>query len=255
VGITFTGKIAASGLTGYQQETGNAAGLTVVSDPLGTAGNVLRAHMALGDALAGGSYRSEVNIDPIRTPVGGVAWYWWRTYLPTDWIVGGNPTVIWQVHDTPDGGDPARRPPLECDVEGDELVIWSTAATSAGNDAQVNRTVWRSPLDQYLGVWTDWVAGVTWNYTSAGALSVWRNRRRVFTEAAQKNCFNDVNGLYPKLGVYTPLGLSAGIPSRTVWHQGLVVGDSAYSTYDAFATAAGLQSELEPAMFRGSALA
>lgn len=245
MGITFTGKIASTGLAGYQQETGNPAGLTVVADPLGTAGNVLRAHMALGDSLAGGSYRSELNIDPIRTPVGGVAWYWWRTYLPTDWIVGGNPVYIWQVHDTPDGGDPNRRPPLEAHVEGDRLWIISSAAISGVNDNQVNRFVWSMPLAEALGVWTDWVVGVTWNYTSAGALTVWRNRRRVFTETGQKNCFNDVNGLYPKLGVYTPLGLSAGIPSRTVWHQGLVVGDSAYSTYTAFAAAAGIPSELE----------
>ena len=245
MGITFTGKIASTGLTGYQQETGNASGLTVIADPLGEAGNVLRAYLAFGDPLAGSSHRSEVNIDPIRTAVGGVAWYWWKTYLPSDWTVGGNPTVIWQVHDTPDGGDAARRPPLECDVEDDEIVIWSTAATSAGNDAQVNREVWREPLSDQLGRWVDWVVGVTWNYTSSGALTVWRDRRKVFTETGQKNCFNDVAGLYPKLGVYTPLDLSAEIPSRTVYHQGLVVGDNAYSTYAAFAAAAGIPSELE----------
>lgn len=250
--ITFTGRIASTGLAGYQQETGNAAGLTVVADPLGTAGNVLRAHLALGDTLAGGSHRSELNIDPIRTAVGGVAWYWWRVYLPADWVVGGNPTVIWQVHDTPDGGDPVRRPALECDVEGNELVIWSSAAISGVNDNQVNRIIWRAPLADHLGSWVDWVVGVTWNYTSGGALSIWRDRRRVFVETGQKNCYQDVAGLYPKLGVYTPLDLSAEIPSRTVYHQGLVVGDSAYASYSAFATAAGLQSELEPVMFRGS---
>lgn len=242
--ITFAGRVGSTGLTGYQQETGNAAGLTLVADPLGAAGNVLRAHMALGDTLAGGSYRSEVNIDPVRAAVGSTAWYWWRTYLPPDWIVGGNPVCIWQVHDTPDGGDPSRRPPLEADVEGSDLVIWSSAAISAGNDAQVNRAVWRAPLSQHLGRWTDWVAGVTWSYTS-GALSIWRDRRRVYVESGAKNCYNDVGGLFPKLGVYCPLGLSAGIPTRTVWHQGLVVGDGAYASYDAFATAAGLQPELE----------
>lgn len=243
--ITFTGRIASTGLTGYQQETGNAAGLTVVADPLGAAGNVLRAHLAYGDALAGGSHRSELNIDPIRTAVGGVAWYWWRVYLPTDWVIGGNPTVIWQIHDTPDGGDPVRRPPLECDVEGDELVIWSSAAISGGNDNQVNRIIWRAPLADHLGRWVDWVVGVTWNYTSGGALSIWRDQRRVFTETGQKNCYQDVAGLYPKLGVYTPLDLSPAIPSRTVYHQGLIVGDGAYSTYAAFAAAAGIPSELE----------
>lgn len=243
--ITFTGRIASTGLSGFQQETGNAAGLTLVPDPAGGGGNVLRAYMALGDAIAGGSHRSELNIDPIRAAVGSTAWYWWRTYLPTDWQVGGNPVCIWQVHDTPDGGDPVRRPPIECDVEGDELVIWSTAAVSGVNDNQVNRVVWQAPLSQHLGRWVDWVVGVTWDYTSAGALSIWRDERRIFTETGQKNCFNDVNGLYPKLGVYTPLGLSSAISSRTVYHQGLIVGDGAYSSYAAFASAAGIPSELE----------
>jgi hypothetical protein len=245
VTITFTGRAASTGLSGFNQETGSASGFAVVADPLGLNGNVIRARLAFGDSLAGGSHRSELNIDPIRTAVGSAAWYWWSVYIPADWTVGGNPTVVWQVHDTPDGGDAARRPPIECDIEGDEVVIWSSAATSAGNDAQVNRIIWRAPLADHLGVWVDWVVGVTLNYTSSGALSIWRDRRKVFVETGQKNCYNDVAGLYPKFGVYTPDDLSAEIPLRTVYHQGLVVGDSAYATYNAFAAAASIPTELE----------
>lgn len=251
--ITFTGKIAATGLTGYQQETGNPAGFTVVPDPLGEAGSVLRAHMAFGDALAAGSYRSEINIDPIRTAVGAMGWYWARVQLPATWQVGGNPVTVFQVHDTPDGGDPVRRPPFELAVDGDMLEFVSSAAISGVNDNQVNRIVWARPLTQYLGRWVDFVMQVTWNYTSGGALKVWLDRRCVFVESGQKNCYNDVAGLYPKLGVYCPLNLSLAIPERTVYHQGLVVGDNAYSTFDGFMSAASIaQTELETVGFRGS---
>lgn len=254
MGITFTGKVGATGLTGFNQETGNASGLTVVADPAGLYGNVLRAYLNKDDALAGSSHRSEVNINPILAAVGSVAWYWFSVYVPADWIEGGNPTVLWQVHDTPDGGDPIRRPPLEFGVNGDMLEVMSTAAVSGANDNQVNRVVWEKPLAEFKGRWTDFVVNITWNYTSGGALKIWRDRRMVFVETGQKNCFNDVLGMYPKLGVYTPLGLSAEIPDHTSYHRGLVVGDGAYSTFDAFMAAASIATtELESVMFRGAA--
>lgn len=251
--ITFTGKVASTGLTGYNQETGNAAGLTVVDDPAGLYGNVLRAYLHKDDALAGASHRSEVNINPILAAVGSTAWYWFSVYFPADWIEGGNPTTVWQVHDTPDGGDPVRRPPLEFTVNGSSLEVVSSAAISGVNDNQVNRVVWTRPLSEFKGVWTDFVVNVTWNYTSAGALKVWRNRRLVFVETGQKNCYQDVAGGYPKLGTYTPLGLDVSIPDHTTYHRGLVVGDNAYATFDAFMAAASIAAtELEATMFRGS---
>jgi len=245
--ITKAGRIASNGLTGYGQETGNAAGLTLVSDPTGVAGNVLKAYLHKDDALAGGSHRSEVSTSGITVAVGAQGWYWWETYIPADWTVGGNEAVIWQVHDTADGGDPARSPPLFCQVEGSSVTLNSVAAVSGVDDNQVKRLgIWSQPLTRQLGRWVSWVARVTWNYTSGGALTVWKDRRKIFSEAAYKNCFNDVAGLYPKFGVYVPVGLDSAIPSRTVYHRGMVTGDNAYATFDAFMAAAGsTDTELE----------
>lgn len=245
--ITFAGRIASNGLTGYGQETGNVAGLSVVADPAGVAGNVLLSYLHMDDALAGGSHRSEVSTSLIRAAVGSQAWYWFETYIPADWVVGGNQAVIWQVHDTADGGDAARQPPLLCQVDEAYLTIDSTAATSAGDDTQVKRlAIWKEPLAGQVGRWVSWVIKVTWNYNSSGALTVWRDRRKVFTESGYKNCFNDVAGLYPKFGVYVPVGLDSAIPSRTVYHRGMVTGDNAYATFDAFMAAAGsTDTELE----------
>ena len=76
--ITFAGRIASNGLTGYGQETGNVAGLSVVADPAGVAGNVLLSYLHMDDALAGGSHRSEVSTSLIRAAVGSQAWYWFE---------------------------------------------------------------------------------------------------------------------------------------------------------------------------------
>lgn len=251
--ITKAGRIASNGLTGYGQETGNASGLTLVADPTGAAGGVLKAYLHKDDALAGGSHRSEVSTSGILVAVGAQGWYWWETYIPGDWVAGGNEATLWQVHDTADGGDPARSPPLFCQVEGDSITINSVAAVSAGDDNQVKRLgIWNQPLSKNVGRWVSWVVRATWNYTSGGALTVWKDRRMVFSESAYKNCFNDVAGLYPKFGVYVPVGLDSEISSRTVYHRGMVTGDNAYSTFDAFMAAAGsADTELE-SVFSGS---
>lgn len=249
--ITFAGRIASNGLTGYGQETGNASGLTLTADPAGAAGNVLRAYLHEDDPLAGGSHRSEVSTYSIRAAIGSRAWYWFETFIPDDWVPDAKLATIWQIHDIPDGGDPARNPPFECLVNGSVIEFATAAATSDVDDTSVERPeIWKMPL--VTGRWIQWVLRADWNYTTGGALRIWRDRRMVYNENGFRNCYNDALGLYPKLGVYVPLGLSAATPSRTVYHKGVVTGDNAYSTFDAFMAAAGsTDTELE-SVFTGS---
>ena len=249
--ITFAGRTASNGLTGYGQETGNASGLALVADPTGESGNVLRAYLHKDDALAGGSHRSEVSTYSIRAAIGSRAWYWFETYIPEDWIPDSKLATIWQIHDIPDGGDPARNPPFECLINDSVIEFATAAATSDVDDASVERPeIWKMPL--VTGRWIQWVMRADWNYTTGGALRIWRDRRMVYNESGFRNCYNDVLGLYPKLGVYVSLGLSAATPSRTVYHKGVVTGDNAYSTFDAFMAAAGsTDTELE-SVFTGA---
>lgn len=251
--ITFAGRTATNGLTGLGLETGNPAGLTLVADPVGAPGQVLRAHMALGDAQAGGSYRSEASTYSIRAPIGQVAWYWFETYVSDDWIRGGKPACIWQMHDLADGGDNANRhSPFECFIAGTEFVMESTAATGDADDTPVERYgIWRCPL--ITNRWVSWVVKADWRYQTTGSLTIWKDRRRVYAESGVRTCYNDVQGLFPKFGVYVPEQLSADVPSRTVYHRGMVTGDNAYGSFDAFMAAAGTsQTELEPVMCRGA---
>jgi len=256
VTITVNKRISSNGLTGFGLETGNAAGLTLTADPTGVAGNVMRAYIHKDDALAGGSHRSEASVSGVLTAVGAMGWYWWETFIPANWIVGGNEAIIWQVHDTPDGGDPVRAPPLAMTVVGDVLRLDSAAAVSGVDDNQVKRLgIWSEPLAKQLGKWVRWDLQVMWNYTSGGAMNLWRNRRKVYVDTAAKNCFNDVLGLYAKFGVYVPAGLAAAIPDREVYHRGLIVGDNAYSTFNGFSAASGSSAtELETVMAVGVAV-
>lgn len=246
--ILFSARFASSGLETYYQEAGHAQGLRLVADPDGVPGDVLCANIFTPGGAA--LNRSEISQTVSTTiAVGSEGWYWWETFIPADWVVGGNQAVIWQVHDSPDGGDPpaSRQPPLLCQIQGDEVNLDSCAAISPVDDNQVKRlAIWREPLVNQKGRWVSWVLNITWNYTSAGAMTLWRDRRKVFSEAAQKNCYNDVVGVYPKFGIYVPDGLTGAIPSRTMYHRGLVVGDNSYNTFDEFMAAAGSShTELE----------
>lgn len=243
--ITFAGRIASNGLTGYGQETGNAAGLTLVADPTGVAGNVLRAYLHKDDALAGGSHRSEVSTFSIKATIGQVSWYWFETYVPIDWVNGGERVTIWQMHDTADGGDPARHPPFECIISGNQIAMESAACTADADDTSIERYgIWVAPLVK--GRWQSWVVKADWQYTVAGALTIWLDQRKVFVESGKRTCYNDLVGIFPKFGVYVPNSLDSAIPSRTVYHRGMVTGDNAYSTFNSFVSAAGSSAtELE----------
>ena len=132
----------------------------------------------------------------------------------------------------------------------DDLRLFAAATGDADDTPVYREALWKMPL--VTGRWINWVLRADWNYTTGGALRIWRDRRMVYNESGFRNCYNDVLGLYPKLGVYVPLGLSAATPSRTVYHKGVVTGDNAYSTFDAFMAAAGsTDTELE-SVFTGA---
>jgi len=225
--------------------------VTLVQDPLGIQGRVFRAELLATDGAAitslPTSRRSELSELVHLQTIGQTWWYRVRTLLPADWVVdtaGQSDCCFWQVHDLPDGGDPGRGPPLEFMVIGKNLVIQSRAAQIAGTDSsgQRVRNIIVEPVSSILGRWQEWVVKVTWDYSdAAGALTIWQNRRRIFEETSQRNCYNDVGGLYPCCGTYCPVGWPvAGVSSRVTYNTGVVIGDGA----ETFASFTG-QTELE----------
>lgn len=226
--------------------------VTLVADPLSVqSGLVFRAELLAGDGAAISSLptsrRSELSETGHFQTIGQTWWYRVRTLLPADWIIdkaGQSDCCFWQVHDLPDGGDPGRGPPLEFMLIGSNMVIQSRAPVTAGNDASGSRlrNIIVEPISSILGKWQEWVVCATWDSTdSTGALTIWQNRRRIFEETGQRNCYNDVGGLYPACGTYCPVGWPvAGVSSRITYNTGVVIGDSA-ETFTSFTG----QDELE----------
>lgn len=226
--------------------------VTLVDDPLGVqSGKVFRAELLATDGAAitslPTSRRSELSAYATFQGIGQTWWYRVRTLLPADWVVdtaGQSDTCFWQVHDLPDAGDPGRGPPLEFIIIGSNMVIQSRAPVTAGNDASGSRlrNIIVEPISSILGKWQEWVVRATLDSTdSTGALTIWQNRRRIFEETGERNCYNDVGGLYPACGTYCPVGWPvAGVSSRVTYNTGVVVGDSS-ETFLSFTGA----SELE----------
>lgn len=222
---------------------------TLVQDPLGIKGQVVRSELFSTDGAAitvlADSRRSELAQIGVLQVVGSTYMVKLSTLIQSPWVEddGSCPTTIFQIHDTADGGDPSRGPPLEMAVEGDRLVLTSRSSITGGTDAsgQVLRELYHWPLADILDEWQDWVLQITWQHTSGGAIKLWRNRRVEFQESTGKNCYNDAAGNFTAHGVYCPVGWpAAGVSSRIAYTTGMVIGDAA-ETFLSFTGAAELE--------------
>lgn len=76
------------------------------------------------------------------------------------------------------------------------------------------------------GVWEDvHIVCAPWSYSSAGNMTVYRNRRPVFVEVSAGNCPNNApsrggGGMYCKMGLYTYFD-----HDFEVFHRGIIIGD------------------------------
>lgn len=253
--ILVDGLIDRTGFASYVQQEAETDRLTIVSDPLGLRGNVCRSYLVAGD-IASGSERAELSLTPEDSPSTSLRWYSFATLLQSDVWAGyaGNPVTIWQSHDRPDGGDPARRPPLELYVGAGGY--WGFRI--AGGDEPAAPTYLDVvPLGQRLyplDVWVDWTILVQYGFDGTGDITLWKDSRKYFTLINKAIGYDDVSGNASKCGLYCPLGLQVGT-SALAFHSGIVVGDNAYATFDAFMAAAGSSAvELEGFVTRGMSL-
>lgn len=215
---------------------------TLVADPLGVKGQVIRSEMLAGDRAAIASLptsrRSEVSQATVLQTQGNTYWIGIDTLIQSPWVPddGTCPCTLWQIHDMPDGGDPGRGPPLEFVIDGETWLIESRSAITGGTDAsgQVLRKLVGGPLSGILDVWQSLVMRVTWAHTSGGAMTIWRNGRRIFEESGPKNHFNDAMGNFIATGVYCPVFWPRpGIDSRVAFTTGMRIGDNA-ETFSSF---------------------
>ena len=116
---------------------------TLVPDPLGIKGQVLRSALlnADGAALAGlpTSRRSELSQTGVLQAAGSTYWTKTDTLIQSPWPpelnpgIASTPTTFWQIHDTLDAGDTGRGPVFEFLVDHDEWILESRSNLSAAS--------------------------------------------------------------------------------------------------------------------------
>lgn len=230
-----------------------------LTDPTGSGfGTVGRFGLTVGDK------RSELSGHVDRDPTFGVDyWTWVAVYVPQTWTTVDDKLLWFQIHEEPDDSpaDYVGEAQFIATIEGDRVRIENNydvdAQTTAFADI-TSRVLCDWPLSEFLGRWTNLVVRATWSYSSAGALSIWRDRRRVFADASTNNAFNNDaarggDDPFHKLGLYrTDTGNATA--ENYVLHRGLKRG-TGYSSFDAFMAACGSSdTELEGFVTRGVSL-
>lgn len=169
-------------------------------------------------------------------------WYRWGVKIPPQDLsylsgVGGPFFLVGQLLPVPDdspadtgGGQPALALHVRIDAYG--RYRWAisqnhpTDATYTGGDISHEVASWPFRFNE----WQDIVVHVDpWSYSSAGNMTVWRNRRQVFKETNQPNGHNNSParggaGFWAKIGCY-------GAPNvyMEAIHRGFIIGDHASS--------------------------
>lgn len=172
---------------------------------------------------------------------------------------GAQRVALFQVHDTADTApsDFDVSPPLWliAEPEGNGWFRFDVTSASATQTTSSNFTVRTACRVQLKpGVPAEFVVYVKWAWDNTGALSVWRDRRLIYTETGVANCSNHDparggSGNFAMLCCYC----FSDLIDRTIYHWGLQIGDESYADYAAFAAACGAGSELERTLMRGSA--
>lgn len=157
----------------------------------------------------------------VREPFKHDRWYEFSTYLTAPWPVWDDDVVLAQWHSSPDKyiDEPFRGPPLALRIVGNYFRIsygWDDKLVSSQAPIAIN-TLWYAPLETEK--WIDWAMHVRWSHTKDGVLQIWKNDQLIVDHEGP-NVFNDLRGVYLKLGVYHPG------PARTAYFDKIYVGDN-----------------------------
>lgn len=156
-----------------------------------------------------------------REPYQQDRWYIFSTYLDEPWERHKTNEVLAQWHASPDpiiASEEGRGPPLALRVIDNYFRIsygWDAKFRSTEKHI-AKYTLWYAPLE--TGKWIDWVFQVRWSYEDDGLVRVWRNKELI-VDYAGPNAYNDLRGVYLKLGIYHPR------PERTVVFDDIFIDD------------------------------
>lgn len=148
-----------------------------------------------------------------REPFGEERWYRFSVFIedagdqrPVDDL--GVNTIVAQWHSSPDSlpqKEAGRGPPLALRIHSGRWGITYGADPRFRSVSQfiARNWHWLGPIE--TGRWIDWTFRVVWSYGDDGITEVWRDDELVMQRNGP-NAFNDLRGVYLKLGLYHPTG-------------------------------------------------
>lgn len=195
--------------TGDNLPSGIDGRLFITADPAGERGNVLQATLYESDAITASGRRSEIRAgNDARQQY----WYTWDClFTEAAWLTTDD-FVVMQIHDSPDGGDPARAPNFLLVVEAGEFRVMVPSATLP-TEATTLKTVASFPVT--LGRWMRFTLNIDWQISGIGLRRFWANGVQILNQNQVATTYDDVSGPYLKLGPYNYFSLSSWT-SRTL---------------------------------------
>lgn len=246
--VSFAGYgLQANGIdsTGVSYPNGIPGRVERVFDPLGSGEAVCKHTLYPTDAEAATGQRSEYYYQPAGT-LPKTLWYWFSMFLPNDWKTDKR-FILWQFHDTPDGGDSATRTPTMVGYLDTDRRIYLPNSYDPNATSAAHPNYDRIPfsLPPAFGRWQEWVIKAGWSASvGSGTLDLWIDRRKIYWESSQINTYNDTALPHVKIGPYDYYHLG-DFGTRILYSKGVLVSDTAHANFNAFMTEAGWSSKTE----------
>lgn len=242
-------------------DAGRAGEYELVDDPAGTGLTVAKLTM---QASAPGRMELRPFTEDFEgdgsPPDWGTRWYAMWMYVPSEPEfqlppasgvdvdtdeAANNRTLVMQLHQTESVGEPSF-PAFQLSIDQNGYVVILTHDETHPSVSRVPnlRALRNMPLVR--NVWEEWVLRVRYAYDSNGSMTLYRNRRPLFSISGEPVAYNDAVGPFMKFGSYA-YSLSSWTQRRTVYTRGMVIGDNASSYLEVTGHAA-----LETATVRGA---
>ena len=212
----------------YALDAGASGNIAFIADPAGSGRTVLSSVVRATDAPVGGLMRTDYY--PLNeNQATGVRWYGISVFIPPDWAVHPNPTVIAQI-DSSSPNVAGQAAPLALLVRANTLELnlntnfLDPANATADNSARQVIQLGPAITNRWycLVVRADWQASL-----ATGGTTMWMNGEKVF------NAVNSNNSYYgalqrPRAGLLFP-GLM-GVPERSLVADFIRVGGATTTT-------------------------
>lgn len=211
----------------------------LVADPAGSGATVAKLTMQAAEPGRMELRPFQEDFEGGTGPDFGVRWYATWLYIPPEpefqlppasgvdvdtSEAANNRTLIMQLHQTESPEEPSF-PALQLSIDQNGYVIMLTHDETHPSVSRVpNLRVLRN-LPLVRGVWEEWVLHIHYAWDSNGAMTMYRNRRPIFSVSGTPTGYNDAVGPFMKFGAYA-YSLASWTQPRTVYTKGMVIGDA-----------------------------